>query len=393
MKEFQKVRAKLKHKPEDFQVEEIKEDWHCKTIPSFDQAPQIDNLEENPNKNFLCFELVKKDLEHFLALNILCKRFSKGTKAISSAGIKDKVAITSQRISVFQPDLNKIRTFTHPNIYLHNFKWSKRKIKMGYLDANNFRLTLRDIDKKDAIKAANKIRKTNIFPNSFGPQRFGNIRKNNVKIGKLLVKRDFEKAVKVILTELSEAENPQVTHARKKYATEKNVKEAIQYYPSYLKLEKEILSHLQRKPDDHVGAIRYANRKNILLYINALQSKIFNEILDRALAENIDFTIKGQQNIPLFGYKSRFSQGKLGEIEKETLKNHEIELEDFNIIEIPPLRIKGAFRKAITKIEDLKVEIEDDEEFESSKKIVLEFTLPSGVYATTFLDKFFEFIE
>ena len=30
-------------------------------------------------------------------------------------------------------------------------------------------------------------------------------------------------------------------------------------------------------------------------------------------------------------------------------------------------------------------------EFESSKKIVLSFILPSGVYATTFLENFFEF--
>jgi len=278
--EIDKVQAKLKHSPEDFQVEEIQEDWHCKIVSNFDEQPQLDLQEKPENKNFLCFELVKNNMEHFLAINILCKRFNKGLHAISSAGIKDKIAITSQRISVFEPDIEKIKAFTHPNIYLHNFKWSKRKIKMGYLDGNHFKLTIRDLDKKDAMKITNKIKKTTFFPNSFGPQRFGSIRQNNVKIGKLLIKRDFEKAVKVILTELSPNENPEVTHARKKFAKEKNFKEALQYYPKFLKLEKQILSHLLRKPTDFIGAIKYANRKNILLYINAVQSKIFNDILD-----------------------------------------------------------------------------------------------------------------
>ena len=53
--------------------------------------------------------------------------------------------------------------------------------------------------------------------------------------------------------------------------------------------------------------------------------------------------------------------------------------------------MKGSYRRAITEIQDLNVEITDDEEFSGSKKMLLEFTLPSGVYATTFLENFFVF--
>ena len=76
---------------------------------------------------------------------------------------------------------------------------------------------------------------------------------------------------------------------------------------------------------------------------------------------------------------------------QEVLDKHNLTLEDFNITEIPFLRIKGSFRKAITKIEDLEIETLDDDEFQGAKKIILEFTLPSGVYATTFLENFFTF--
>jgi len=131
----------------------------------------------------------------------------------------------------------------------------------------------------------------------------------------------------------------------------------------------------------------------MLMYINSVQSKIFNEILEQALEEGLDFTKKGQTSCLLVGYKTRFYDGRLGEIEQQTLASHDLKLEEFDIKEITYLRIKGSFRKAVTEVADLEIEILDDEEFEGSKKLMLEFTLPSGVYATTFLDNFFSFIK
>lgn len=127
------------------------------------------------------------------------------------------------------------------------------------------------------------------------------------------------------------------------------------------------------------------------MYINSVQSIIFNDIVTQALEEGLNLEQKGQQSGILAGYKTNLSQGRLGEIEQEVLDKHNLTLEDFNIQEIPYLRMKGSFRKAITKIEDLQIEILDDEEFSDAKKIILGFTLPSGTYATTFLENFFKF--
>jgi tRNA(Glu) U13 pseudouridine synthase TruD len=110
-----------------------------------------------------------------------------------------------------------------------------------------------------------------------------------------------------------------------------------------------------------------------------------------ALKEDLDFTKKGQQSCILAGYKTRFFDGRLGEIERKILEANNLTLEDFDVKEIAFLRMKGSFRRAITEINDLEIEIEDDEEFFGSKKMTLEFTLPSGVYATTFLENFFVF--
>ena len=129
------------------------------------------------------------------------------------------------------------------------------------------------------------------------------------------------------------------------------------------------------------------------MYIHSLQSLLFNQILESALLEKIDFNIKGQQKIPLFGYKSNIDSGKLGEIEEEILNRNNIQLQDFNIQEIPYLRVRGDLRNALISVEDIIADSEDDELFPESKKVILEFSLPSGVYATTFLNIFFELIE
>jgi len=358
MKDIPIIQAKLKHKIEDFVVEEIGNKWICKVSDEFIQ-PEI-KLENEP-KDFLWCELEKKDIDHFTAMKELPIKLNKRPFDISYAGTKDKRAITSQRISIFQPDIEKIKAFNHPNIILKNCKYNKRKIKIGYLEGNHFKITLRDIDKKGAMIITKHIRNLEWFPNYFGPQRFGRTG-NNVKIGKLILKRKFEQAAKEIA------------------ADSKRNEDIIKQY-------------LAQNPGNFIGAIRRIDKKNTLMYINSVQSKIFNEILEEALKEGQSFTKQGQTSCLLVGYKSRFFQGRLGEIEQEVLARHNLNLEDFDITEIPYLRMKGSFRKAVTEIKDLEIETSDDEEFPGSKKIKLEFTLPSGVYATTFLENFFNFAD
>jgi len=333
----------------------------------------------------------KYDLDHFTAMKEVARGIGKDTYSLGYAGSKDKRAQTSQRISIFKPNLDKLAQFEHPNILLKNFKWAKRKIKMGFLEGNHFKIIIRDVDKKDASKITKPLRNTPWFPNYFGSQRFGSLRKNNVKIGKLILKRKFEEAVWTILTDTSGDERPEVRLAREKLKKERNISEAYQTFPRHLRQEAELMDYLIRNPEDYLGAIKRAERKAMLMCINAVQSHIFNEILRRALEEGLDYTKKGQQSCLLVGYKTRFFDGRLGEIEREVLAENNLELNDFDVEEISYLRIKGSFRKAITEVTDLNIETEDDEEFLNSKKIILSFTLPSGVYATTYLENYFVF--
>ena len=344
MKEIEKAHAILKHKAEDFIVEEIGDKWHCKVSKGFVSSDINVSGEE---KDFLWCEFEKKNLDHFNAIKDVSIQLEISKDDIGYAGSKDKVAWTVQRISIFKPNIEKLKKFNHEKIILKNFKWEKRKIKLGYLDSNHFIITLRNIEKKVAIKISNQIRKVNYFSNYFGEQRFG-VKNNNFEIGKLILKKKFKEAAELIFSG-------------------------------------------EVKEEEALRLIKRLNRKNLLMYVHSVQSKIFNEILKRSLEEGLDFTKKGMENCLLVGYKSRFYNGRLGEIEQEVIKESGLSLEDFDLREISFLRMKGSYRKALSCVRDLKIEVEDDDEFSGSKKIILDFILPSGVYATTFLENYFYF--
>jgi tRNA pseudouridine13 synthase len=391
--EDERVPGKLKHKVEDFIVEEIGENWKCSITK--DEELNIENeitaLESQEPHEFLWCELEKVNIDHFQAIKELANSIRKGLFAIGYAGTKDRFAHTVQRISIFQPDLEAIKRFNHDRIILKKFKWAKRKIRIGYLDANRFTITIREVDKKDAIKVTNTIRKCKWFPNYFGQQRFGSLKNNNYDIGKLILKRDFKEAVIRMLTDYSDQEREDVVRARIKLRKEMNFTDALTYFPQDLRNDRQILYYLSKNPEDNIDALQAIDSKTLLLLVNSVQSKIFNDILKKALDEGIDFTKEGQKNCILVGYRTNFYEGRLGEIEQSVLKKHNLKLEDFNVTEIPFLRLKGSYRKAITTVDDMTIETAEDEEFPGTKKITLSFTLPSGVYATTFLENFFYF--
>ena len=191
---MEKPIAIIKSKPEEFIVEEITiEGEVCSVSEEFKSGVDMSGLDLEIKKDFIWCDLEKRDIDQFRTLREFSSEIHKGIDAIGFAGTKDKKAWTCQRVSIFRPDLEAIKSFNHPNISLKNFKWNKRKIKMGYLKGNHFKITLRNVDKKSAIKISSVLRKLDSFENYFGMQRFGSVRGNNATIGHLIVKRKFKK--------------------------------------------------------------------------------------------------------------------------------------------------------------------------------------------------------
>src|SRR3989338_7157442 len=176
MDESEKAIVKFKHLPEDFIVEEMGKEGTCQVSSSvkvFENARvDFEKLNTEDRRTFLTCELEKLNIDHLRALEILGEALRMRAHEIGSAGTKDKRAWTCQRISLYEPDIELIRAFSHSGMILKHFRWAKHKIQIGHLEGNQFTVVLRDAG-KDAMKVLEKVRRAHVVPNAFGPQRFG----------------------------------------------------------------------------------------------------------------------------------------------------------------------------------------------------------------------------
>ncbi len=391
MTELNKGSVVFKHRPEDFIVEEM---WGSEICKISDNCVDLENavvdfgrLDVEDRRDFLTCEVEKINIDHFTLMSILAEKLGNFPHELGWAGTKDKCAWTCQKISIFNAKIERIRNFSFKGIKLKNFKWIKHKIKVGDLTANKFRIVLRDAD-IDAIKILNKVRHSEYIPNLFGAQRFGSLRQENVRIGTLILKEKFREAIFEYLIAYGENEDEETIKAKRKLKTEKNMLEALDYFPKNLRIECNILEYLKENPGDWINALRIIGDKTLLIMCQAVQSKIFNDIIERAIDEK---GLNHNSTVSLIGYNSIFSQGRIGGIEKEILESYNLELKDFRVSALPFLSLNCSVRNAFFKVENIDVETENDEIFEGSKKINLNFQIQSGSYATTFLETFFDF--
>jgi tRNA pseudouridine13 synthase len=155
-------RGRIKTAPEDFIVEEI---------AAYEPSGEGTHL-------FLKFE--KRGLTTDAAVRLITKALGIEMRDVGIAGMKDKVAVTTQWVSVpappKAPDLEeRAKALTLDNIRVLDAKRHGNKLKTGHLRGNRFDILVRDVP-KDAIaavlEAMDRFGKEGV-PNAFGTQRFG----------------------------------------------------------------------------------------------------------------------------------------------------------------------------------------------------------------------------
>ncbi len=278
-------------------------------------------------------KLTKKDYNLQKAIDIIAKRIRVRIKDIGFAGTKDRRAVTEQVISIKRANKEQIEKNSFEDIQVEPLGYGEEPISLGDLEGNNFEITIRNVDTKP--KNVKRI------VNYFGEQRFG---KNNVEVGRAIIKKDFAKAAELL-------------------RDENNVNE-----------------HLEKDNNDHVGAIKKMPKKTLRLIINSYQSWIWNKTAEEIVDKNLEI-----ENVPIVGFGSEL-EGETGKIIKRIMKEEDIVLRDFIIKQLPELSPEGNERKLYCNIEDLDIgELEDDELNEEKKKVKIKFFLKKGCYATEVL--------
>ena len=329
---------KIKQLPEDFIVKEISE------------------VDTGQAGFYAYFLLKKKNYSTMGALEVLSEKTNILLKNFGFAGNKDKVAVTEQKISVYRGSRG-IENFQSNGIELKYLGNGKNPISLGDLKGNEFTITIRNLDDKD-IKKIQKCENKNILvPNLFGPQRFS---KNNHLAGKSIIKKDFKKAVELILENKGG-------------------------------VEKRIGEYLGNSRNNFIGALRLIPLKTRKIFIHAYQSSLFNKTIEEYLlkyennAKNIEVPVIG------FGFGiNEVENDELKKIIKNMIDEEKINPRDFIISQMPELTSEGGYRNLFFEVGDLKIlEIEEDELDDGMKKIKINFSLPKSCYATTLIDFIF----
>jgi tRNA pseudouridine13 synthase len=155
-------RGRIKSVPEDFVVEEI---------AAYEPSGEGTHL-------FLRFE--KKGLTTDAAVRSITKALGIEMRDVGIAGMKDKVAVTTQWVSVpappKQPDLEaRAKALTIDGIRVLDAKRHGNKLKTGHLRGNRFEIVVRDVPADalaDVLASMERFGKEGV-PNAFGTQRFG----------------------------------------------------------------------------------------------------------------------------------------------------------------------------------------------------------------------------
>lgn len=375
----------LRFLPHDFIVEEIAPD---KNLHTTDVGLPIDNLDGEGLTYYA--DLVKIGISTLAAKDQLAELLRIDTKHIGFAGIKDRLALTSQRISIRgllsqeHPETTheeQFKAINEENFFLKHIQRGKGAVANGDLKGNRFIITVRlqkalSDEQKEAIKQELENIKQQGFWNFFSFQRFGTPRLLSHWLGLLLLKQQYEEVVKNFVTYGAVRELPYFIELRKQlgslWSNWRAIKEKIDRFSYHFQLERQLIDHLVEKPDDFLGALQTIPDQ-IRLWLYAYDSYLFNRLLSRFIKQGDIPT-----ELPLItSFNSRD-----WEPYRDLLKGDGVTLPSRVYKDFPFVRVESRAWPTLQNIDF-------HHGIFYERFALFAFTLPKGCYATTFLMNFF----
>jgi tRNA pseudouridine13 synthase len=269
------IGGKLRTVPEDFVVEEIPLPEHGGT--------------DGP---YLICRLTKTNWELHHAVKEIAKRLGISHRRISWAGTKDKNAVTTQLISLYNVTPEEIDGFRLRDITLEVVGRSNTALSLGDLKGNRFDIAIRDagpVDLEGRVAAVSAVAAT-ALPNYFGPQRFGVIRPLTHRIGEHILHADYERAVVTYVGEAFPLEPEGIRQVRTAFMESHDPATALRTLPPQMSFERSMLHHLHVHPGDYTGALRQLPPRLLSMFVSAFQSYLFNCALSRRLENGYTLT-------------------------------------------------------------------------------------------------------
>lgn len=392
----------LKQRVEDFRVEEL---------PLYEPDGEGTHV-------YVCIE--KRGIPTPVAVRRLAAHLGVQPRDIGFAGLKDAQAIAQQTLSIEHVEPQVVRAFRDRQVRVLDVTRHRNKLRTGHLRGNRFVIRLRPagpgaqwgqgVDTAEALRRAEATLAVLVqrgVPNYFGSQRFG-ARGDTAELGRALVQGDAERFVRLFLGGPRQTDPPDCRQARDEFdvgALEK----ALKHWPRHYADQRKALSAYKKKQRADV-ALRAIDKRMRRLFVSACQSELFNRILARRI-ETLDRLLPGdlakktdsggvfpveepaaeQPRCDRFeisptgalpGYDADLAADQAGLIERDVLRESELDLQDFRTL--GALKAKGTRRALRFALGEPSVSAGRDEHGEY---VELAFDAPSGSYATVAVEE------
>ena len=409
------IGGKLKRRFEDFVVQEITPDKKVLSLEDLSTAPTTTKTIVGDRSRFLTFSAQKMGLSTMDLATILASSLKISRNFTTYAGLKDKRAITVQTMSVPAKAAERITTLELSRIAIRDVRYTRHPVQIGDLWGNRFTILLKEgsTDRELANDTLEQL-KNNPIINYFGVQRFGLTRPYTHLVGKALIRRDFEGAIRTMLSFTSEYESDELTDIRTQLAENLiPTEQIIDSFPRDLNYEKEVMKYLMKNPGEFEKAIMRIPPRVLTLQIHAFQSFIFNQLISERARQGMsinrpmvgDFLIKldethsgrdswlfvtestleererqvefGEYGLaaPIPGYSTRLPASKQTDMVKKVLKDEDVLLRDFRNSKVRALDAAGGLHLTSIIMTNLESSVIGED-------LQLKFSLRKGSYAT-----------
>jgi tRNA pseudouridine13 synthase len=322
--------------------------------------------------------------------------------------MKDARAVTRQVLSIPGVTEEQVMSVSIPGIQV---LWAARhgnKIRLGHLAGNRFAIKVRGVIPTDVVKLEPVMAELSRrgMPNYFGEQRFGR-RGDNDRLGAAFVRGDDEGALRLLLGNPNSQYDDGQIHQARAHFDRGDFEAAMKAWPRRQGMERRVLARFI-KTRNAGAAVRVVDERIRRLWVSALQSRMFNEVVVRRI-DSLDNLMDGDlawkhdsgavfavesaaveqarcdafeisPSGPLVGYRMTEPSGEPARIEAEAFAAEGLKAEDFR--RTGALKVKGARRPLRVKPTDTRLEagVDDHGSF-----ITVAFTLPPGSFATVLL--------
>ncbi|MBW6517130.1 MAG: tRNA pseudouridine(13) synthase TruD [ANME-2 cluster archaeon] len=404
----------IRQVPEDFVVEELT------------------NREEQETGKYLICTLTKKNWDTHHLVRDISRILRISQQRIGLAGTKDKQALTTQKISIYDMDIPDLERVQLRDVTIIPVGRSNKQVSLGDLWGNRFRITIRKIpqpvDEVNTLMGltSSQIREQDGVPNFFGIQRFGIQRPITHLVGKKLVEGDIEGAALDYIARPCPGESEDARQVRQYVLDTLDFKSGLEKYPLRLRYERAMMSHLVEKPGDYAGAFMSLSPNLRKMFVHAYQSFLFNLMISRRLEGGLPInkalvgdivcfknaaglpdpartqmvaedTLDGINNlvrrgrafvtVPVYGYDTPMGEGLPGKIEMSVIEDKKVDFKGFMMPGLPELASRGLRREIIIPVDPTSRVVEDTLN-PGCTAVGLEFDLQKGAYATTVLREF-----